>query len=836
MRRIGGHLRCHVQRGRTVELIATPGSGEKAVWTSGCTSSAGNTCEVQIQDGADATVVVEFESAGEIPVSVEVEGEGKVSAGGSPAPITGEISECEDSAGECDAKYQGGDVVTLTSTPAAHQKLVWTVEHAEATTCTGSASPCTITVGSQAIVVKAVAQPITHTLGITLAGTGTGTVECKFGAGAFGSCSGPHNEGEAVEVKATPAPHSTFAGFSAGTGSAAACTTSPCSFTLEADSTLTATFTAITHTVAVTTAGTGTGTVECKFGPAAFGSCSGPHNEGEAVEVKATPAPHSTFAGFSAGTGSAAACTTSPCSFTLEADSTLTATFTAITHTVAVTTAGTGTGTVECKFGAAAFGSCSGPHNEGEAVEVKATPAPHSTFAGFSAGTGSAAACTTSPCSFTLEADSTLTATFNSIARTLGTTLAGTGTGSVECKVGAGSFGACASSYNDGTELALHGAAAPHSTFAGFSAGTGSAAGCSGASDCTFTIEADSTVTATFTAVTHTITVTSAGSGAGAVACKFGAGSFGSCSGPHNEGEAVEVKATAALHSSFDGFSAGTGSAAACTTSPCSFTLEADSTVTATFTKETATLEITKTGNGTGVVTCKVNTGSFGSCVGPFNKGDEITAKADAGEHSAFGGFSAGTGDAEACTTSPCTFTLEEASTLTATFTLITHSLTITGAGTGSGSVTCNGGPCASSYDEGTTVVLAGTASAGSTFDGFSGGGCSGTSCTLSMGADTAVTATFTANPTPPPTVKCHVPRLKNLPLGRAKRALRKAHCGIGRITKPHHRKGKRLGPLVVKSSRPGAGAVRPKGTKVSLRLGLKPKRHARHTKHHQRG
>jgi hypothetical protein len=73
-------------------------------------------------------------------------------------------------------------------------------------------------------------------------------------------------------------------------------------------------------------------------------------------------------------------------------------------------------------------------------------------------------------------------------------------------------------------------------------------------------------------------------------------------------------------------------------------------------------------------------------------------------------------------------------------------SLTISKVGTGSGSVTCDAGPCAASYSFGTTVTLAATAAAGSSFGGWSGDGCTGTGpCIVTLEAETAVTATFGA-------------------------------------------------------------------------------------------
>lgn len=69
---------------------------------------------------------------------------------------------------------------------------------------------------------------------------------------------------------------------------------------------------------------------------------------------------------------------------------------------------------------------------------------------------------------------------------------------------------------------------------------------------------------------------------------------------------------------------------------------------------------------------------------------------------------------------------------------------------------------------------------------------------------------------------ECVVPKLAGKTLARAKAALTAASCKLGTVRKPRARKGKRLPPLVVKSSSPGPGAVPPEG-KVSLTLGPKP-------------
>jgi parallel beta-helix repeat protein len=81
------------------------------------------------------------------------------------------------------------------------------------------------------------------------------------------------------------------------------------------------------------------------------------------------------------------------------------------------------------------------------------------------------------------------------------------------------------------------------------------------------------------------------------------------------------------------------------------------------------------------------------------------------------------------------------------------YTLSVALAGTGAGNVTstpgtinCPTGLCANDYVTGTVVTLSASPSITSTFTGWSGGGCSGTStCVVTMTANTNVTATFAA-------------------------------------------------------------------------------------------
>jgi hypothetical protein len=85
--------------------------------------------------------------------------------------------------------------------------------------------------------------------------------------------------------------------------------------------------------------------------------------------------------------------------------------------------------------------------------------------------------------------------------------------------------------------------------------------------------------------------------------------------------------------------------------------------------------------------------------------------------------------------------------------------LTTAKVGTGAGTVSSTpagiscGAACSYTYSAGTVVTLAATPSTGSTFSGWSGGGCSGTApCGLAGNGSFTVTATFDSLPSPTPT------------------------------------------------------------------------------------
>src|SRR5439155_1224376 len=107
---------------------------------------------------------------------------------------------------------------------------------------------------------------------------------------------------------------------------------------------------------------------------------------------------------------------------------------------------------------------------------------------------------------------------------------------------------------------------------------------------------------------------------------------------------------------------------------------------------------------------------------------------------STFSGWSGG-----ACSgTGACTVTVSAATTVTATFNLQTFTLTVTPAGAGSGTVTSAptgitcGATCVAIFPSRTALTFTPAPAAGSTFSGWSGGGCSGTgACTVTLSAAT---------------------------------------------------------------------------------------------------
>jgi hypothetical protein len=170
----------------------------------------------------------------------------------------------------------------------------------------------------------------------------------------------------------------------------------------------------------------------------------------------------------------------------------------------------------------------------------------------------------------------------------------------------------------------------------------------------------------------------------------------------------------------------------------------------------TALLTISRNGGGTGTVNSNPGGIACGAdCTEQFATGTLVNLTAAPAAGSTFTGWSGG-----GCSgTGGCAVTLSADTTVTASFGLASFTLTVNRTGAGTGTVTSApagvncGGDCSQSYTNGTVVTLTAAPAAGSTFTGWSGGGCSGTgTCVVTVTAATSVTASFGTTGPPAPT------------------------------------------------------------------------------------
>jgi hypothetical protein len=439
-----------------------------------------------------------------------------------------------------------------------------------------------------------------------------------------------------------------------------------------------------------------------------------------------------------------------------------------VTATISVAKAGTGAGTVTSSPAGISCGTtCSAPFTSGTSVNLVASAAPGSVFAGWGAGVCSQAGPT---CTVALgTTDVAVTATF-SPAPTLTVGKTGTGTGTVTSSPAGINCGpSCSTSFASATLVTLTASAAADSVFDGWSGG-----GCSGTGTCTVNVTGVTAVTATFTlaaAPPVTLTVVKAGTATGTVtSAPAGIDCGTACAASFPGGTEVVLTAAPAPGAVFSGWSGGGCSGA----QPCRITVTAATTVTATFAPGSVTLTVARTGTGSGTVTsvpAGIDCGP--TCAGSFASATSVTLTATAAPGSIFGGWSGG-----GCSgVDSCTVVLAASTTVEAAFSLQAATqvtLTVTKAGTGTGTVasvpvgiTC-GPVCAAAFDERTPVTLTATPAADSTFMGWSGA-CSGTGpCALTLTAATAVTATFRSNVAGASLVAAVLPTSRTVTVGTA--------------------------------------------------------------------
>jgi hypothetical protein len=269
-----------------------------------------------------------------------------------------------------------------------------------------------------------------------------------------------------------------------------------------------------------------------------------------------------------------------------------------------------------------------------------------------------------------MDQSRTIFANFGPEVHTLQIVLVGKGSGTVIVNPPENTCDAdCSQEYNGGTQVTLTADPDEISSFAGWS-GVPGVPGCSadGSDDtCTVTMDQSRTIFANFGEI-HTLQIELSGSGSGTVSSAPIGISCGEDCDEYLNGTEVTLTPTPAEGSVFSGWSGGGCSG----TGQCTVIMDRNHTVTATFGPEPPTLQVVLAGTGSGTVSSTpagINCGE--DCTEIFPLGTQVTLMATPTAGSVFSGW-----DVEGCgDTGPCTITMDQRRSVTATFTIGNHTV-----------------------------------------------------------------------------------------------------------------------------------------------------------------
>ena len=217
------------------------------------------------------------------------------------------------------------------------------------------------------------------------------------------------------------------------------------------------------------------------------GTCSAHLDTGTGISLSALPDADSVFAGWGAPCAGTVGCT-----FSLQASTTVIATFNKRQWQLSVSKSGSGTGTVSDSASGIDCGSiCTSLLDDGTAVSLTATPAAGSVFTGWSGDCSS-----TGTCSPAMTANRSVAATFVPSTQQYLLTIGVTGSGSVASSPKGINCGKqCSKSFTVGSNVTLTAKPAKKHLFAGW---TGACATSGTSLTCTLPILKAEFVGATF--------------------------------------------------------------------------------------------------------------------------------------------------------------------------------------------------------------------------------------------------------------------------------------------------------------------------------------------------
>jgi hypothetical protein len=252
-------------------------------------------------------------------------------------------------------------------------------------------------------------------------------------------------------------------------------------------------------------------------------------------------------------------------------------------------------------------------------------------------------------------------------------------------------------------------------------------------------------------AATQTLTVELKGTGTGTVTSSpAGINCPSTCQGPFSEGQSVFLSALPGPNSTEVSWAHCSEVTLA---NECKVTMSAAKTVTATFELQQRTLTVERKGSGLGTVESQPAGIVCGAtCSSEFTKGSAVTLSATPDPGSLAPTWSGCDSVAEG----KCTVAMGADRSVTATFPLASHQLTVSKSGAGAASSTISsapagiecGGTCSASYLHGTIVTL--TATPGPHVEAAQWTGCGSISegkCKVTMAEAKAVSATFDLQP-----------------------------------------------------------------------------------------